>query len=93
MKILGQVVAVEPLALIVSLPNQLFAHVPITQISTQLTHTLESMDDVEVKSSDDEDEESAPSGVPDLSEIFQPGQYVREGRLGELGRAGQQLNL
>lgn len=77
MKILGQVVAVEPLALIVSLPNQLFAHVPITHISTQLTHTLESMEDVEMGNSDDEDEDSSPSGVPDLSEIFQPGQYVR----------------
>ncbi|TBU63713.1 U3 snoRNP-associated protein Rrp5 [Dichomitus squalens] len=77
MKILGQVVAVEPLALIVSLPNQLFAHVPITHISTQLTHTLESMEDVEMGNSDDEDEDSSPSGVPDLFEIFRPGQYVR----------------
>ncbi|KAI0375236.1 hypothetical protein BV20DRAFT_934020 [Pilatotrama ljubarskyi] len=77
MKILGQVVAVEPLALIVSLPNQLFAHVPITQVSTQLTHILENMDDVETQSADDEEEESSPSRVPDLFEIFQPGQYVR----------------
>ena len=79
MKVLGQVVAVEPLALVVSLPNQLFAHVPITQISAQLTHTLENMEDVEVNPSDseDEDEDSSPSGVPDLSELFQPGQYVR----------------
>ncbi|KAH9898165.1 U3 snoRNP-associated protein Rrp5 [Cubamyces lactineus] len=76
MKILGQVVAVEPLALIVSLPNQLFAHVPITQISNQLTQVLESMDDVEMQSSDDE-EEASSSRVPDLYEIFRPGQYVR----------------
>ncbi|OSC99437.1 hypothetical protein PYCCODRAFT_1438226 [Trametes coccinea BRFM310] len=77
MKILGQIVAIEPLALIVSLPNQLFAHVPITQISTQLTHILETMDDVEMQSSDDEEEEASPSRVPDLFEIFRPGQYVR----------------
>ncbi|KAI0652084.1 hypothetical protein C8Q79DRAFT_76749 [Trametes meyenii] len=76
MKILGQVVTVEPLALIVSLPNQLFAHVPITQISSQLTHILESMDDDEMHSSSDE-EDSSPSRVPDLFEIFQPGDYVR----------------
>ncbi|KAI0639642.1 U3 snoRNP-associated protein Rrp5 [Trametes polyzona] len=76
MKILGQVVAVEPLALIVSLPNQLFGHVPITQISNQLTHILESMDDAEMPS-EDEDEEETPSRVPDLFEIFQLGQYVR----------------
>ncbi|EIW64233.1 uncharacterized protein TRAVEDRAFT_138819 [Trametes versicolor FP-101664 SS1] len=75
MKILGQVVSVEPLALIVSLPNQLFAHVPITQISSQLTHILESEDDAE--NSDDEEEEASASRVPDLFEIFQPGQYVR----------------
>ena len=76
MKILGQVVSVEPLALIVSLPNQLFAHVPITQISSQLTQALENIDDVDMQSSDDE-EEASPSRVPDLFEIFRPGQYVR----------------
>ncbi|KAI0778417.1 U3 snoRNP-associated protein Rrp5 [Trametes elegans] len=77
MKILGQVVAVEPLALIVSLPNQLFAHVPITHISTQLTHILENMDDAEMNASDDEDDEGTSSRIPDLYEIFRPGQYVR----------------
>ncbi|KAI0756786.1 U3 snoRNP-associated protein Rrp5 [Daedaleopsis nitida] len=77
MKILGQIVAVEPLALIVSLPNQLFGHVPITNISTQLTQVLETVEDVEMDSSNEEDEETSPSRVPDLSEIFQPGQYVR----------------
>lgn len=76
MKILGQVVSVEPLALIVSLPNQLFAHVPITQISSQLTHILENEDDAE-EHSDEEEEEDSASLVPDLFEIFQPGQYVR----------------
>ena len=75
MKVLGQVVAVEPLALIVSLPNQLFAHVPITQISAQLTHALESIEDSELQST--EEDESSLSRVPDLFEIFSPGQYVR----------------
>ncbi|RPD57053.1 U3 snoRNP-associated protein Rrp5 [Lentinus tigrinus ALCF2SS1-6] len=77
MKILGQVVAVEPLALIVSLPNQLYGHIPITQVSTQLTHVLESIEDAEMDSSDEEDSEGSQSRVPDLSEIFHPGQYVR----------------
>lgn len=77
MKVLGQIVAVEPLALVVSLPNQLFAHVPIAQVSAQLTHTLENMEDVEMNSSDDDEEESSSSDVPDLIELFQPGQYVR----------------
>ena len=77
MKILGQVVAVEPLALIVSLPNQLYGHVPITGISTQLTHVLERIEDSQMDSSDDEDSEGSPSLVPDLFEIFHPGQYIR----------------
>lgn len=77
MKILGQIVAVEPLALIVSLPNQLFAHVPITHVSTQLTHLLENMDDADAKSDEEDEEEASPSRIPDLSGIFKPGQYVR----------------
>ncbi|KAJ7225707.1 hypothetical protein GGX14DRAFT_640485 [Mycena pura] len=81
MKILGQIVSIEPLALIVSLPNQLFAHVPITHISSQLTRLLEStMDEDSSQDEDDEDDDnstSSPSRVPGLSEIFCPGQYVR----------------
>ncbi|KAJ7169696.1 hypothetical protein C8R46DRAFT_1265028, partial [Mycena filopes] len=78
MKILGQIVSIQPLALIVSLPNQLFAHVPITNISSQLTTLLESsMDEDEEEGELEEDEDSPPSRVPDLSDIFQVGQYVR----------------
>jgi rRNA biogenesis protein RRP5 len=77
MKILGQIVSVEPLALIVSLPNQLFAHVPITNISSQFTTLLESSMDNEDEESGEEDETDPSRRVPDLSEIFHPGQYVR----------------
>ncbi|OBZ78635.1 rRNA biogenesis protein RRP5 [Grifola frondosa] len=78
MKILGQVVSVQPLALIVSLPNQLFAHVPITQISSELTGLLETMDeDGEPSAPEDEEDTSSKSKIPDLFEIFHPGQYVR----------------
>ncbi|RDB29525.1 rRNA biogenesis protein RRP5 [Hypsizygus marmoreus] len=79
MKILGQIVSIQPLALIVSLPNQLFAHVPITNISSQLTSVLEGMDESEEEQDDEEDEEapSQKSRIPDLSEIFHEGQYVR----------------
>ncbi|OSX67310.1 hypothetical protein POSPLADRAFT_1127292 [Postia placenta MAD-698-R-SB12] len=79
MKILGQVVSVQPLALIISLPNQLFAHVPITEISTQLTGLLESMedDDDDAPPSDEEDDGPSKSRIPDLFHIFPPGQYVR----------------
>ncbi|KAK7059164.1 rRNA biogenesis protein rrp5 [Paramarasmius palmivorus] len=80
MKLFGQIVSVQPLALVVSLPNQLFGHIPITNISTQFTTRLESMDmevDEDVNDSDSEDGGDSGSGVPELSEIFAPGQYVR----------------
>lgn len=81
MKLFAQVMAVEPLALIVSLPNQLLAHVPITNITSQLTHLLESMDDEDqvpsLDGSDDEEEQSDKPRIPDLFELFLPGQYVR----------------
>ncbi|CAL1695136.1 unnamed protein product [Somion occarium] len=78
MKLLGQVIAVQPLALIVSLPNQLLAHVPITNISSELTARLEAMDeDLDKSVHEDSDNEEEPSHVPDLSELFHPGQYIR----------------
>ncbi|KAI0314775.1 nucleic acid-binding protein [Amylostereum chailletii] len=76
MKILAQVMIVHPLALIVSLPNQLAGHIPITQISSELTRSLETMDVDEAEDEEDGDEDRPPA-VPDLSDIFQPGQYVR----------------
>lgn len=80
MKVFGQIVSVQPLALIVSLPNQLLGHVPITQISSTLTSLLETMDEDEPPSDDDDsgdEEEHKGSRVPDLFNIFTPGQYVR----------------
>ncbi|KAJ3843897.1 hypothetical protein F5878DRAFT_721109 [Lentinula raphanica] len=81
MKIFGQIISIQPLALVVSLPNQLFGHVPITNISSQLTSLLESMDvdeEEDVEESGDEGEGSASrSKIPELSELFHVGQYVR----------------
>ncbi|KAJ3870308.1 hypothetical protein EV359DRAFT_28064 [Lentinula novae-zelandiae] len=82
MKIFGQIIAIQPLALIVSLPNQLLGHVPITNISSQLTTLLERMDvdeDEDAKESESEGKEEAESRskVPELSDFFHNGQYVR----------------
>jgi rRNA biogenesis protein RRP5 len=77
MKILGQVISVQPLALVVSLPNQLLGHVPITQISAHLTHILETMDEDEDSSEAESDNEPKQQRAPDLFEIFRPGQYVK----------------
>lgn len=80
MKILGQVIAILPLALIISLPNQLFAHVPITNISVQFTELLESMESQDFETNleeDGEEEEQLKLRVPELSDMFKVGQYVR----------------
>jgi len=81
MKIFGQIVNILPLALIVSLPNQLFGHVPITNISPQFTELLEHLDAEEVRSNyeevEEENEDSSPPHIPELTDIFNVGQYVR----------------
>ena len=89
MKILGQIISIHPLALLVSLPNQLYAHVPITNVSSQYTNMLERMDEVhENDQSDDEksdneagnDEEEELSTnlkYPELSDMFRVGQFIR----------------
>jgi len=80
MKIFGQIVNILPLALIVSLPNQLYGHVPITNVSSQFTELLERLDAQEVQSNYEEveeNEDSSPPHIPDLTDIFNVGQYVR----------------
>ncbi|KAH9065673.1 nucleic acid-binding protein [Lactarius vividus] len=79
MKILAQIVSIEPLALIVSLPNQLYGHVPITQITSEFTSALETMDADDELLSDEEVEGvvTRTSRIPDLFDLFLPGQYLR----------------
>lgn len=80
MKLLGQIASIQPLALIISLPNQLMGHVPITQVTSQLTNRLESMHEQEEPSdteSVDDGESDSQTEVPDLFQLFHVGQYVR----------------
>ena len=80
MNILCQIVSVEQLSLVVSLPNQLFGHIPITQISSELTALLEKIDegaDEDEESEDEHDTSKSPRGIPDLADIFSPGRYLR----------------
>ena len=71
----------EQLSLIVSLPNQLFGHVPITQISSEFTTLLEKIEEnVDEEGEDSEDEDGTPKQrhkLPDLADIFTTGQYLR----------------
>ncbi|KAG0704363.1 hypothetical protein DFH29DRAFT_380266 [Suillus ampliporus] len=80
MKLLGQIASIQPLALIISLPNQVMGHVPITQVTSQLTSRLESMHEQEEPSdteSVDDGESDSRTEVPDLFQLFHVGQYVR----------------
>lgn len=61
-----------PLHLILSLPNNLLAHVPITEVSNTLTRLL-SQETSSSTGSHAELEDEAEA--PDLSELFQVGQY------------------
>lgn len=71
--VLGRVHTVLPLHLVVNLPNNLLAHVPITEVSNTLTAALNremNEDDEDVEMDDEE------GGAPELPELFAPGQYV-----------------
>ncbi|KAB5588082.1 RRNA biogenesis protein RRP5 [Ceratobasidium theobromae] len=74
-KLLGQITSILPLALIISLPNQLMGHVPIVNISSQLTSRLEAAPSNTSEPEHDEHDEESDS-VPSLSHIFTPGQYI-----------------
>ncbi|KAG8709931.1 rRNA biogenesis protein rrp5 [Ceratobasidium sp. 395] len=77
-KLLGQITSILPLALIISLPNQLMGHVPIINISPQLTSRLESSPSKSSGSSStsSEEDEDDDGDTPSLSQLFSPGQYV-----------------
>ena len=60
-----------------SLPSQLFGHIPVTNISTQLTKQLESLDKENEETMEVDNEESGSKRPPELFEIFHVGQYLR----------------
>lgn len=72
-KLLTRVHTVLPLHLILSLPNNLLAHVPITEISTTLTALLQKEEESDEESDAGSDDEE--SGAPDLATLFTPGMY------------------
>ncbi|KAM0789071.1 hypothetical protein ACM66B_003134 [Microbotryomycetes sp. NB124-2] len=75
-KVLGQIMSVRPLDLIVSLPGQLLGHVPITNISPELTQRLEQSDDEQDSEEDDDDESASKADVPALADLFKPGAWI-----------------
>ncbi|KAK4685994.1 rRNA biogenesis protein RRP5, partial [Tremellales sp. Uapishka_1] len=78
--LLTRIHTVLPLHLILSLPNNLLAHVPITEITSTLTNLLNSevedaAESTTSKMDQDEESENEASSAPDLATLFQPGQY------------------
>ncbi|CCG82813.1 U3 snoRNP-associated protein Rrp5 [Taphrina deformans PYCC 5710] len=70
--VLGQISSINNLDLVVSLPNNLSGYVSITNISTQLSSKLEN--DAQSDAGSDLSEEE---DVPELSDIFEIGQWIR----------------
>ena len=84
MRILGQVIEIYPSHVVVSLPNQMLGHIPLPQITSQLTERIEKLpeegdsEDEEGESEDEEESlEAAAKRIPELQDIFRVGQYVR----------------
>jgi rRNA biogenesis protein RRP5 len=84
-RMLCSVLAVHPLAIVLSLPDQLLGHVPITNISDIFTSRLEGA--AEASEDEDESEEESDGGavsttqkaiknVPELRELFAVGAWV-----------------
>ncbi|KAJ1027850.1 hypothetical protein NDA13_003303 [Ustilago tritici] len=63
-RLLCSVLAIHPLAVVVSLPNQMLGHIPVTQISSQFTQRLQAAananaeDDSDDEQDDDDEDES-----------------------------------
>lgn len=80
-RVLARIHTILPLHLVLSLPNNLLAHVPITEISSTLTALLTAEQDAMANSDDEEEEDeaeiSSSSGkrAPELAQLFSPGQY------------------
>ncbi|KAI0883423.1 nucleic acid-binding protein [Annulohypoxylon maeteangense] len=72
--VLGQVSAIHPLEVVLTLPSNLSGHVPITAISDVLNERI-AAETADVEAEDDE--EDADDNDIDLKTIFRVGQYLR----------------
>ncbi|KAI1501313.1 hypothetical protein F5X99DRAFT_209366 [Biscogniauxia marginata] len=70
--VLGQVTEINPLDIVLALPNNLFGHVPITGISDILNERIAA----EAEAVDGEDEDAGDDNI-DLKDMFEIGQYLR----------------
>jgi len=75
--LLSRIHAIYPMHLVLSLPSQLYAHVPLTSLSAPLTARLSAAASSSSSSShgDDADEEEEEDDVPPLDELFAVGDW------------------
>lgn len=68
-RLLCSVLAIHPLAVVVSLPNQMLGHIPVTQVSPQFTQRLQAAADANAEDdSDDEEEEDEDESMDEDSD-------------------------
>jgi rRNA biogenesis protein RRP5 len=82
MRILGQVIEIYPLHVVISLPNQMLGHIPLPQVTHQLTERIEKLPDEGYSDDEEASEEGgspedAAKRIPELQDIFMIGQYVQ----------------
>ncbi len=79
--VLGQVSAIGPFEVSVTLPNNLVGHLPITSISETLNKRIEAAaandEDDQDKAADDSDAEDSDSDDVDPQSLFEVGEYIR----------------
>lgn len=56
-RLLCSVLAIHPLAVVVSLPNQMLGHIPVTQISSQFTQRLQAAADANAEDGSDDEQD------------------------------------
>ena len=80
-KILCNIQAIHPLALVVSMCDQMLGHIPVTSVSEKLTERLQNAldqdEEEEEQEEDEEENEDEEDGPPELPDIFSVGQWVR----------------
>ncbi|CDK24481.1 unnamed protein product [Kuraishia capsulata CBS 1993] len=83
-QVLGQIVQINKMDLVISIADNLVGFVPITSISQEITEQLEALqesvessDEDSEEEEDNEEEEPDKKNFPNLSEIFQLGQWLR----------------
>ncbi|KAI3625962.1 hypothetical protein CBS9595_001323 [Malassezia furfur] len=76
-KMLCNVLAVHPLALVVSMCDQLLGHIPVTSVSARLTDRLQrALDEEEDEVEDEADAPEHDQSPPELRDIYDVGQWV-----------------